>query len=134
MMSSIDNALGVSPQALALRAQRMSLLSANIANADTPGYKARDIDFQSALKAAEASKYAPDSANASHARHIPLSGTRSNQPDVLYRQPAQLSIDGNTVDASKEHAAFMENAIRYQASLQLLDNRIKGIRNAIKGE
>ena len=133
-MSSIDNALGISPQALALRAQRMSLLSANIANADTPGYKARDIDFQSALKAAEASQYSPNTAGSAHARHIPLSGASTSQPDVLYRQPAQLSIDGNTVDASKEHAAFMENAIRYQASLQLLDNRIKGIRNAIKGE
>lgn len=133
-MSSIDNALGISPQALALRAQRMSLLSANIANADTPGYKARDIDFQSALKAAEASQYSPNPADSAHARHIPLSGASTSQPDVLYRQPAQLSIDGNTVDASKEHAAFMENAIRYQASLQLLDNRIKGIRNAIKGE
>lgn len=133
-MSSIDSALGISPQALALRAQRMSLLSANIANADTPGYKARDIDFQSALQAAEASQGSLAHNSSPHARHIPLSGASSNQPDVLYRQPTQLTMDGNTVDPSKEHAAFMENAIRYQASLQLLDSRIKGIRNAIKGE
>ena len=130
-MSSIDSALGISPQALALRAQRMSLLSANIANADTPGYKARDI-IQSALQAAGASQGSLAPNSSPHARHIPLSGASSNQPDVLYRQPTQLTMDGNTVDPSKDTP--LANAIRYQASLQLLDSRIKGIRNAIKGE
>ena len=128
--SGIDKALGISPQVLALRTQRMHLLTANIANADTPHYKARDIDFRSALEQAKTSLA---QLNMTNARHMPLAGA-AEQPTVLFRQPLQESTNGNTVDAQSEHAAFMENAMRYQASLQLLDNRIKGIKNAIKGE
>ncbi|MDA8738150.1 flagellar basal body rod protein FlgB [Luminiphilus sp.] len=128
--SGIDKALGISPQVLALRTQRMNLLTANIANADTPNYKARDIDFRSALEQAKTSLA---QLNMTNTRHMPLAGS-AEQPTVMFRQPLQESTNGNTVDAQSEHAAFMENAMRYQASLQLLDNRIKGIKNAIKGE
>ena len=127
-MTGIDKALGISPQVLALRAQRLNLLSSNIANAGTPGYKARDIDFASALEQTTASQ---GSVERTHSAHIPLSGSAA-QPDVMYRVPAEVAPDGNSVDATLEHAAFMENALRYQASLQLLDSRIKGIKNAIK--
>jgi len=129
-MSGIDKALGISPQVLALRAQRLNLLSSNIANADTPGFKARDIDFAAALEQAKESQ---GRFERTHASHIPLSGS-SAQPDVMYRVPAEIAPDGNSVDPTLEHSAFMENALRYQASLQLLDSRIKGIRNAIKGD
>ena len=129
-MTAIDNALGISPQALALRAQRMNLLSSNIANADTPGYKARDIDFAAAMRQAEVSQ---GRFERTHSAHIALSGS-AEQPDTLYRVPAEVSPDGNSVDPTMEHQAFMENAMRYQASLQLLDSRIKGIKSAIKGE
>ena len=128
--SGIDKALGISPQVLALRMKRMNLLTANIANADTPNYKARDIDFRAAMASATASQARMDATNA---RHIALSGG-SEQPPVKYRRPLQESTNGNTVDAQLEHAAFMENAMRYQASIQLLDNRINGIKKAIKGE
>ena len=128
--SGIDKALGISPQVLALRMKRMNLLTANIANADTPNYKARDIDFRAAMASATASQARMDATNA---RHIALSGG-SEQPPVKYRRPLQESTNGNTVDAQSEHAAFMENAMRYQASIQLLDNRINGIKKAIKGE
>jgi flagellar basal-body rod protein FlgB len=128
--SGIDKALGISPQVLALRMKRMNLLTANIANADTPNYKARDIDFRAAMASATASQARIDATNA---RHIALSGG-SEQPQVEYRRPLQESTNGNTVDAQSEHAAFMENAMRYQASIQLLDNRINGIKKAIKGE
>lgn len=128
--NGIDNALGISPKVLELRMQRMNLLTANIANADTPDYKARDIDFRAALRSAEVSRAGMAITDA---KHIPLSGGPS-QPEVMYRQPLQEATNGNTVDAQTEHAAFMENAMRYQASLQLLDNRIKGIQKAIKGE
>jgi flagellar basal-body rod protein FlgB len=115
---------------LALRTQRLNLLSSNIANADTPGYKARDIDFASAIEQATA---AQSSLEPTHAKHIPLSGF-IGQPEVLYRIPVEVASDGNSVDPAMEHSTFMDNALRYQASLQLLDNRIKGIKNAIKGE
>ena len=129
-MTAIDKALGISPQVLALRAQRMNLLSSNIANADTPGYKARDIDFAATMRQAEASQ---GRFERTHSAHIALSGS-VEQPDALYRVPAEVSPDGNSVDSAMEHQAFMENALRYQASIQLLDSRIKGIRNAIKGD
>ena len=128
--SGIDKALGISPQVLALRMKRMNLLTANIANADTPNYKARDIDFRAAMASATASQARMDATNA---RHSALTGG-SEQPLVEYRRPLQESTNGNTVDAQSEHAAFMENAMRYQASIQLLDNRINGIKKAIKGE
>ena len=129
-MTGIDKALGISPQVLALRAQRMNLLSSNIANADTPGYKARDIDFASALEQATASHRVMKQ---THAAHIPLTES-ATQPDALYRVPSEVAPDGNSVDPTLEHASFMDNALRYQASLQLLDSRIKGIKNAIKGD
>ena len=129
-MAAIDKVLGISPQVLALRAQRMNLLSSNIANADTTGFKARDIDFAAALRQAEQTQGGFERA---HAAHIGLSGS-VEQPDALYRVPAEVSPDGNSVDPTMEHQAFMENALRYQASLQLLDSRIKGIKNAIKGD
>ena len=129
-MTAIDNALGISPQVLALRTQRLNLLSSNIANADTPGYKARDIDFAAAIEQATAAQSAIER---THFKHIPLSGSAA-QPEVLYRVPVEVASDGNSVDPAMEHSTFMENALRYQASLQLLDSRIKGLKNAIKGE
>ena len=129
-MTAIDKALGISPQVLALRAQRMNLLSSNIANAQTAGYKARDIDFAAALEQATASQ---GEMRQTHSAHIPLGGSMG-QPDALYRVPSEVAPDGNSVDPTLEHATFMDNALRYQASLQLLDSRIKGIRNAIKGD
>jgi flagellar basal-body rod protein FlgB len=128
--NGIDKALGISPQVLALRMKRMNLLTANIANADTPDFKARDIDFRTALAKATASQTRVDTTKPGH---IALSGGVS-QPQIQFRQPLQESVNGNTVDAQAEHAAFMENAMRYQASIQLLDNRISGIKKAIKGE
>lgn len=130
-MKGIDNALGLSPQVLALRAQRMNLLSQNIANADTPHYKARDIDFQGALAAATSAR---ESALATrHDKHFAV-GEASLASEPLYRVPQELSINGNTVEPHREHSEFMDNAVRYQASLNLLDSRIKGLRAAIKGE
>ena len=129
-MTAIDKALGISPQVLALRAQRMNLLSSNIANAQTAGFKARDIDFAAALEQATASQ---GEMRQTHSARIPLSGSMG-QPEALYRVPSEVAPDGNSVDPTLEHATFMDNALRYQASLQLLDSRIKGIRNAIKGD
>ncbi len=127
-MNTIDRLFGVSPQALSIRSQRFEVISANLANADTPGYKARDIDFTRALSWAEDERAAPEKSN-----FLPFDGDNS-QRDLMYRQPFQSSLDGNTVETEQEHAAFMDNAIRYQASLNFLNGRIKSILLALRGE
>ena len=130
-MGALDKALGISPQVLTLRAQRTQLLSANIANSDTPGYKARDIDFQSAMRAASGQQ---QGMTRTHDRHLNAGGTSGAAIEPMYRLPGQPSLDGNTVEGQREHAEFMDNAIRYQASLNLLDGRINSLRTAIRGQ
>ena len=127
-MNTIDRLFGVSPQALSIRSERFEVISANLANADTPGYKARDIDFARALSWAEDNRAAPTKDNFAHF------DVDDSQHDLMYRQPFQPSLDGNTVETEHEHAAFMDNAIRYQASLNFLDGRIKSILLALRGE
>ena len=117
--------------ALAKNAGRRQAASAqNLANADTPGYKARDIDFGSALAHAQGVQKGMVQTHANHMSTGGLSGAAATG----YRVPAQPSLDGNTVETDREHAAFMDNAIRYQASLNFLEGRIQGILRAIKGE
>lgn len=127
-MNMIDKAFGVSPQALTVRAQRFELISANLANADTPGYKARDINFADALSRARAER---GEVRRTHESHIATGDARTT---VMYRVPSQPSLDGNTVETEQEHGAFMDNAIRYQASLNFLNSRVKGMLLALRGE
>jgi flagellar basal-body rod protein FlgB len=116
-----ENSLfGVHGAALAVRSQRMGVLASNIANASTPGYKAKDIDFRAAMAAIEApGGGAPDSAIAAA---------------TLYRIPTQPSQDGNTVELSVEQTAFAENAVAYQTTLSFLSGRISTLTRALKGE
>lgn len=126
-MGALDNYLGVSATALKVRAQRMDLIASNIANAATPNYKARDIDFATALKGAQAGAM-----QRSHADHLgPLAG---GQAQAGYRVPNQTSLDGNTVELSAEQVAFSDNAVRYEATLSVLNGRIGTLMSAIKGE
>ena len=129
-MAGLDSALGISPQVLALRAQKTELLSANIANSDTPGFKARDIDFAAAMRHAGGQQ---EGMARTHAAHMSAAGDPGSA-EPMYRVPSQPSLDGNTVESQREHAAFMDNAIRYQASLNLLDGRINSLRTAIRGQ
>lgn len=128
-MASFDSALGLSPQVLEIRARRMEVLSANLANADTPGYKARDVDFAAAMAQVEG---AAKGLRRTHERH--LAGRQGAGAELLYRVPSQPSLDGNTVESHREHAALMDNAVRYQASLSLLDGRLRNLRTAIRGQ
>lgn len=130
-MGTFDTALGVSPQVLALRAQRVELLSSNIANSDTPGYKARDIDFAAAMRDATGQQGAM---RRTHEEHLGGSGAGAATGDVMYRVPGQPSLDGNTVETRVEHAEFMDNAVRYQASINFMDGRIAALRLAIRGQ
>ena len=131
MTGKIDNYLGLHATALKLRAQRARLLANNLANADTPNFKARDFDFRSALQQATQEKaQQPD---VTHAAHIPLTGNPAARA-LQYRIPTQPSLDGNTVDTEVEQAKFADNAIRYQASLQFLSSRISGLIRTLRSE
>lgn len=124
-----DRALRVHGQALALRSQRTELVAANLANVDTPNYKARDLDFKAAMASAMG---AEQPLKVTHAAHLQARGDQAGE--LLYRMPTQMSLDGNSVDAEREKAVFAENALRYQASLRFLGSRVQGLLTAIKGE
>lgn len=133
MPITFDSALGIHARALALRSRRNELLASNIANADTPGYKARDLDFRAVLSRVDGS--GPTRLRITDGRHLggPSGGSLLDE-EPLYRVPNQPSLDGNTVDPNLEKAAFAENALRYNASLTFLDRKFKGLMLALKGE
>lgn len=113
-----------------MRAQRNQVLSSNIANADTPNYKARDVDFGSLL---QDTKFSPLSLARTNNMHESGFMTTRTGADVKYRIPTQPSLDGNTVETDVEQAAFAENAVQYRATLAFLDGQIRTIRYALKG-
>jgi flagellar basal-body rod protein FlgB len=131
MPITFDSALGIHPDALALRSRRAEILASNIANAETPGYKARDIDFKSAME--NVSLQSTGSLSRTNSKHIQINTSESNN-EMLYRVPNQSSLDGNTVDGLVEKSAFAENALRYQASLTFIDGKFKAMMAALKGE
>lgn len=131
MPLDINKVFAPHERVLTAASQRIELLAANIANADTPNFKARDIDFRAAIQAA--GDNAPVALTTTDPGHIKAAGSAGSRAQVLYRVPDQPTLDGNTVDAQKESAAVAETATRYQASLTLLDMRIRGLRAAISG-
>jgi flagellar basal-body rod protein FlgB len=134
MPINLDAYLGVHAQALPLRSQRTEVLAANLANADTPGYRARDIDFKSALAAASDAK-SPAHLTTTQTRHIStaqVNGTPTGE--LKYRTPLAPALDGNTVDAQLEQAAFAENSVRYQATLSFLSSKFRSLMTAITGQ
>ena len=128
-MSSTSNVFGIHAQAMALRARRAEILATNLANADTPGYQARDLDFAAVL----AGEGEQGAMLVTHGRH--LGGADPDFSYALrYREPLQASLDQNSVDVQAERAAFTDNAMRYQASLTFLNARIRGLLSALRGE
>ncbi len=130
MPVNLNNIFGVHEQALLVRAKKAELIANNIANADTPGYKARDIDFRDVLKNAETNTGQLRQTNSNHISQSPL----PMQMDMKYRIPVSASMDGNSVDTQLETAAFSDNALRYQATLQFISGRMKSLMTALKGE
>lgn len=130
MAINFDNALGIHPMALKFRDQRGELLASNLANADTPGYKARDLDFRSALQQAQSAKL---KLAVTQPEHLQARGL-NDRADLLYRIPSQPSLDGNTVDAEQEQVRYAENALSYQFSLRLVNDKFSGLTQAIRGE
>ncbi len=134
MPANLDTYLGVHATALQLRSQRTEVLAANLANADTPNYRARDFDFKSALAAASSTS-GPVSMATTSAGHIStatINGTPA--PQLKYRVPLAPAIDGNTVDVQLEQAAFAENGVRYQATLTFVSSKLRGLMTAITGQ
>jgi flagellar basal-body rod protein FlgB len=131
MATSIDDALGIHPKALSLAQRRTEILSANLANADTPNYKARDIDFEGAMRA-EMGRQKGLQMTRTNAGHLGSHGTDSGA--IQYRVPNQPSIDGNTVDAAEEQTRFAENSMRYMASLDFVEGTFQKLKKAVRGQ
>ena len=120
MLDKLTATLNFQTQALALRAERQQLLAGNIANADTPGYVARDFDFSSALKDATA--------------NLGTGAGRARAEAMLrYSAPSQTNLDGNSVDMDRERAAFAENALKYDATLRFINGNVRMMMDAMKG-
>lgn len=114
-MKPTNSMFGIHEAALKVHTRRLDMLASNIANADTPGYLARDIDFRQALAQVQ-------------------NGGSPGDLEPMYRIPLQPTRDGNTVDLQQEQAAFAENSVRYQATLMFINSRISGLRTALTGE
>ena len=135
MAISFDTAFGIHQYTIGARSARAEVISANIANADTPGYKARDLDFSSALAEASNQMQSGVSLTRSDSQHLAGTSSPSIASSLKYRVPTQPDTgDGNTVDVQQERTAFMENAVEYQASMEFLNSRIAGLLKAIKGD
>ena len=121
MIHRLTDALNFQTQALALRSERQRLLAGNIANADTPGFQARDFDFASALRDPTAAQRAG----------VPSPVARA-EAQLRWSLPAQTNLDGNTVDMDRERAAFAENALKYDASLRFINGSIRTLQDAMR--
>ena len=126
-----DNIFGIHEQALLLHGQRIGVLATNLANADTPNYKARDIDFSEVLAHSDGASIP---LSATQAGHIVLDDAEWAPGELKYRNPYQASLDGNTVEMPVEQAAFSENNVRYQASLTFINQQIAQMQLAIVGQ
>jgi flagellar basal-body rod protein FlgB len=135
MIGKLDNYLRFNESALSLRAQRQELIASNIANADTPNFKARDIDFASAMQGALAKANQGSALAATNKGHIQPAADGKALPNgtpVLYRGVVQGAVDGNTVDMDVERNQFADNALRYEAGITMINHQIRGLMAAIQ--
>lgn len=133
MPISFERAFSIHDDALSLRGRRASILASNIANVDTPNYKARDIEFDAMLKRAAGARGDDLALSQTRRDHIGAQAAIDSAA-LKYRVPLHPSLDGNTVDAHVEQAEFSENAMRYQASFTFLNSKVNGVIKALKGE
>ncbi len=136
MLNRLTDSLDFHGQALSLRSERQRLIASNIANADTPGYVARDMDFAKALQEATGSMSPAASLKATQAGHIGaggMGGARA-EPNLLYATQSQTNLDRNTVDMDHERANFADNTVRYEATLRFINGNVRTMLDAIKGQ
>jgi flagellar basal-body rod protein FlgB len=133
MLNRLNNSLDFQAQALVLRSERQRLIASNIANADTPGYVARDMNFAQALKAATGAVPGATPAVTTSGHIAGLPGARE-QASLVYATQSQNSIDGNTVDMDRERASFADNSVRYEATLRFINGSVRTMLSAINGQ
>lgn len=132
MAISFDNALGIHDDAMLLRSRRAEVIANNIANADTPNYQARDINFKDILAGVSSDPVLP--VQQTDSGHVSGFLNPDMAADLMYRIPSQASVDGNTVEVQEEMASYTENALAFQTSFTFLDKKFKGLMTAIKGD
>ena len=128
-MHLVNNAFGIHERAISVRNRRVELISQNIANADTPNYKARDLDFKKMIAGVEGVKV-----SSTNARHYEVAHLENSPDGLKFRVPFNSATDGNTVEMSVEQAQYSKATADYQATLMFLESRISGIRKALRGE
>jgi flagellar basal-body rod protein FlgB len=137
MINKLDHQFSFQQSALRVRGQRQELIAANIANADTPNYKAKDVEFSAAMKnAMSGSSGLKVSVAKTSERHLDgINGNDENAPgEAKFRKDTQGNVDGNTVDMDVERNQFADNAIRYEASLNMISGQIKEMLAAIQSQ
>jgi flagellar basal-body rod protein FlgB len=133
MINRLGDSLDFQSQALTLRSERQRLLASNIANADTPGYVARDMDFASALREATGTALAGTPAlQALRSRLAAWPGGSSAETHLRYAAPSQSNLDGNSVDMDRERASFADNTVKYEATLRFINSQVRTMLDAMK--
>lgn len=133
MINRLTDNLDFQGQALSLRAERQRLIASNIANADTPGYVARDMNFAQALQEARGTSQPTRSLAMSQAGHIAGTPGARSEPNLLYATPSQTNLDRNTVDMDRERANFVDNSVKYEATLRFINGGVRTMLDAIRG-
>ena len=134
MLDRLTATLDFQAQALLLRSERQRLIASNIANADTPGYVARDMDFGAALREATGASPPANALSATRAGHLnPVAGSHGDT-GLKYATPSQTNLDRNTVDMDRERAAFADNAVHYEATLRFINGGVRTMLSAITGQ
>ena len=134
-MNRLTNSLDFQAQALTLRAERQRLIASNIANADTPGYVARDMDFAGALREATGTQTAGATmtgASATSSAHLPIFTGSTSELALKYAAPSQTNLDSNTVDMDRERASFADNSVKYEASLRFINYDVRNMLDSMK--
>jgi flagellar basal-body rod protein FlgB len=133
MLNRLTDTLAFHGEALALRSERQRLIASNIANADTPGYVARDIDFSQALRNATGTINPASAMRSSQAGHLG-GGAATTEANLLYAMPSQTNLDRNTVDMDRERANFTDNSVKYEATLRFITSNVRTMLSAITGQ
>jgi flagellar basal-body rod protein FlgB len=134
MLNQLTNVIDFHGQALSLRSERQRLIASNIANADTPGYEARDFSFAQALREATGSAPLAGTLAATRGGHISGATSARSEPRLLYATPSQTNLDRNTVDMDRERASFADNAVKYEATLRFINGNVRMMLDAIRGQ
>ncbi|MBQ1764163.1 MAG: flagellar basal body rod protein FlgB [Aquincola sp.] len=135
MIERLTDTLNFQTQALQLRSERQQMIASNIANADTPGYVARDMDFSQALRQAVGDRSAASQLKTTASGHMPTGiGTLGGGVEARYAAAAQTNLDRNTVDMDRERATFVDNTLKYEASLRFINGSVRTMLDAIKGQ